>query len=180
MPLFEAIGDSVENVMSCDRFEKALGKNMHAAKPKGFRVRNQPFGPELALILGMEDESTREILRDNLEPTPAYNADVGASASATELEKGEKWEAQPHVDPFDPSPLVAPTSAEPDCVARANANSLKDYKPTDSRCLDWATKLPGILYKINSGIEDFSMPDCAHDAHKNLNFTEDSNHEHEV
>ncbi|KAJ7903908.1 hypothetical protein B0H13DRAFT_1882006 [Mycena leptocephala] len=114
---------------------------------------DQPFGPELALMLGMEGGSTREILKDNLDPMPTYNVDMGASVSTAELlEKGEKRKAQPHVDPVDPSPLV-PASAEPDSVVCANDEFLKDHGQTNLGCLNWATQLLGVLSKINSGLE---------------------------
>ncbi|KAJ7846018.1 hypothetical protein B0H13DRAFT_1908037 [Mycena leptocephala] len=137
---------------------------------------NQPFGPETPTS-AMEGESTTDILKNALEPTPAYNTDVGASASIAEMEKGEKSDAQPHVDPFDPSPLIVLIAAEPDCVVCANADSLNEHKQNDSECLNWATQLPGILFKINSGLE-YLMPDCAQGVRKK--FAEDSNNEHEV
>jgi hypothetical protein len=97
------------------------------------------------------------------------------------LEKGEKWNVQPHVDPSDPSRHLVPTSAEPDCVVHANVKCPAANTQTDLKCPNWATQLPDVLSKMNSGMEDLLMPNCAHIAHDNvLNFVEDCNPEHEV
>ncbi|KAJ7452238.1 hypothetical protein FB451DRAFT_1185823 [Mycena latifolia] len=108
----------------------------------------QLFGP--GILTSAMEGSIHKILREELKPTPAYNADMGAK---------ERRDAQPCEDPVDPSPLIVPTSAEPNCAACADADLLNEHGKTDSEYLNWSTQLPGILFKMNSGLEHFFMPD---------------------
>ncbi|KAJ7436976.1 hypothetical protein B0H11DRAFT_2255743 [Mycena galericulata] len=131
----------------------------------------------------MEGNSTTNRLMSDLEALPAYNANKARGGGSKEKDANDGL-AQPPViepdpvDPIDPSPLVVPASAEPNCAVRADTDSLNEHEQAHSELLSWAYHLPGILFKINSGHEYFLMPDCAPDARKIS--TRDSNIERDV
>ncbi|KAJ7454483.1 hypothetical protein FB451DRAFT_1184816 [Mycena latifolia] len=123
----------------------------------------QLFGPGI-LTSAMGGGSICEILKEELKPMLAYNADMGARV--------KRGDAQPREDPVDPSPFIMLTSPE------ADADLLNEHGKSESEYLDWSTQLPGILFKMNSGLKHFFMPDCAQRARKI--FIQDFSDESEV
>ncbi|KAJ7435923.1 hypothetical protein B0H11DRAFT_2366197 [Mycena galericulata] len=116
---------------------------------------NQPEN----LMPAMEGESTTNRLMSDLDALPVYNANKARDGGSKDSKDTNDGWAQPPVtepdpvNPADPSSLFAPASAEPNCVARADTDSLNEHEQTYSEHLNWTSHLPGILFNINFGLD---------------------------
>ncbi|KAJ7237854.1 hypothetical protein C8J57DRAFT_1246853 [Mycena rebaudengoi] len=82
-----------------------------------------------AVMSVMEGGITADPLKNDLQPTSVYSADVGASASRLTMER-EKSEVQPSLDPVDPTSLPVPISAGPNVRANINDSDRDSYGET--------------------------------------------------